>query len=171
MDAHPRPPRLPVPTQVWTQSLSVPKRLALPPQPPYQKRSQAPVSRRWYQRSEKSAQAVPGSLSRAHSPGTATALRPFPGLGDAVGSSTGGTEGVSGVLGGEIGASPPGTCWGERAVGEEAQPPRGVAPVLLTHCAGVPGGGSVVLAPGGDGTWGHPGVLGCWLLSAAMQKR
>lgn len=81
-DAH---PRLPGSTQAWMQSCSLPKRLALPPQPPYQKRSQDPVSRRWYHITEKRAQALPGSFSREHGPGMPAALRPLPVPGAAMG--------------------------------------------------------------------------------------
>ena len=48
---------------------------------------------------------------------------------------------------------------------------QGMVPVPLTHCAGVPGGGLPVLVLARGTSWGHPGVLGRWLLSAVEQKR
>lgn len=167
------------------QSCSLPKRLALPPQPPYQKRSQDPVSRRWYHITENRAQALPGSLSRVHGPGTAAALRPLPGPVGAVGIPVG----TPGVLGRGIRANTPQYVLGDGGPPlweEEVQPPpspptritghrgmhkQGMVPVPLTHCAGVPGGGLPVLVPAEGIFWGHPGVPGCWLLSAAEQKR
>lgn len=109
----------------------------------------------------------PGRTARARPPPSG----PSRGWGMPWAARRGARRGSRGSWEGRSVPAHPGRAGGERAVGEEVQPPRGVAPVLLTHCAGVPGGGSVVLAPGGDGTWGHSGVLGCWLLSAATQKR
>lgn len=58
-----------------------------------------------------------------------------------------------------------------RITGHQGMHKQRMVPVPLTHCTGVPGGGLPVLVPAGGISWGHPGVLGCWLLSAAEQKR
>lgn len=47
---------------------------------------------------------------------------------------------------------------------------QGTALVPLTHCAGFPGGGSLMPVLGRGSSRGHPGVLGRRLLSAAEQK-
>lgn len=98
----------------------------------------------------------------------------------------GGPMGTSGVLGGRIKANPPVRAGPEDRIPRKRRcsppcPPTGVtgdggmrmegtAPVMLTHCTGVPGGGSLVPAPEGRSSWGHPGVPGRWLLSTAEQK-
>lgn len=85
---------------------------------------------------------------------------------------------------------PPSMCWGTenplsgkrrcnppppspptRITGHRGMHKQGMVPVPLTHCAGVPGGGLPVLVLAGGISWGHPRALGCWLLSAAEQKR